>query len=537
MRLPWRCRWYEFTNAGWLHDALTNFETYAESIWHSATYTGAPPDSGYWGDGGNSGNGGIRGNAGVAVAYAVLVTALPTDPRTATRLAHIRQALNYNAGTHASNPNGYTTVNGGHWGWDSGTDTLCNGATCSGSPDWQSAEWTGSLGLACVLMQSNLPPATVQACQSVVASEATHRAGLAPGSGYVSDTIAEENAWDGNVVTLAAAWMSTSNNAALWLTAAKEYLANVYTVPDHTGDPLASWITTTNVWPSWSIENHGFYYPIYEMVSGMSLGDSLLMARLANTNIAAQLQPFAEHNVLAIWTNNLEDVLLSSGDFAYPSGLDWELHDYEQNSYITWLTTHFNDPLARWADGQLSRLVQYRQNINSNGMFVGVSGGGFYREAVEARRTAIAWLHWNNPDFPAGATNAPPNATAYFSDVGIITQRGSSGYFSLSFGLQVMSVIEAAPVSTPTNPYVSTPMRPGIIGLGALGNPTGAQLINFATNANGFTAELSLVNGANGTTELYVNSTGETIGMIGDPLAGDERGHHVCRQFQCRHQH
>ena len=93
---------------------LTNFETYAESIWHTASYSGAPADSGYWGDGGNSGNGGIRGNSGVAVAYAVLVLALPSDPRTATRLSRIRQALNYDAATHVTGAN--NTVNGGKWG-------------------------------------------------------------------------------------------------------------------------------------------------------------------------------------------------------------------------------------------------------------------------------------------------------------------------------------------------------------------------------------------------------------------------------------
>lgn len=28
---------------------LTNFETYAESIWHTASYSNAPADAGYWG--------------------------------------------------------------------------------------------------------------------------------------------------------------------------------------------------------------------------------------------------------------------------------------------------------------------------------------------------------------------------------------------------------------------------------------------------------------------------------------------------------
>src|SRR5260370_2451872 len=115
------------------------------------------------------------------------------------------------------------------------------------------------------------------------------------------------------------------------------------------------------------------------MGGGMSLGDSLIRAKLAGTNIAAQIQPFAEHKVIAVWTNNLNAMVLASGEFAYPAGLDWELHDYEQNSYITWMAAHFNDPLARWADGQLAQLVRTRQLVNGDGEFVGPSGGGFYR--------------------------------------------------------------------------------------------------------------------------------------------------------------
>src|ERR1700722_2003863 len=73
---------------------LTNFETYGETIWHSAGYSGAPPDAGYWGDGATTGNGGIRANASVALAYAVMVLADPSSPSNTTRLNHIRQALN-----------------------------------------------------------------------------------------------------------------------------------------------------------------------------------------------------------------------------------------------------------------------------------------------------------------------------------------------------------------------------------------------------------------------------------------------------------
>jgi hypothetical protein len=489
---------------------LTNFETYAESIWHTASYSNAPADAGYWGDGASSGNGGIRGNGGVALAYAVLAEAYPGDPKLVTRLSRIRQALNYNAGAHVTGTN--VCTDGHQWGWSSASST-----------DWQTPLWTGSMGLACLLVQNQLPASTVQAVQQVVASEATHRASIAPASGYVSDTKAEENGWDSNVLALGAAWLSSNTNAALWLTAAKKYLANTYTVANTNGDPLSSWISTVTLYPDFALENHGFYHPTYQMVAGMSMGDSLLMAQLANSTVATQLQVFAEHNVLNVWSNE-NHLVMDSGEFAYPSGLDWELHDYEQNSYITWLAAHFNDPLARWADGQLAQLVRYRQLVNGDGTFVGPSDGGFYREAVEARRTAIAWLHWATADYPSGLTSAPSPAFEHLPDVGIVVQRGPVGFVGLCYGPQtngsparIMAIIEPPAPAVPTNTYVTTPRLPGIIGLGALGNPTGARLVSLISNANGFQAELRLTNGANGTTEVYVNCNEQTVAIVEVP--------------------
>lgn len=488
---------------------LTNFETYAETIWHTS---GTIPDAGYWGDGGSTGNGGIRGNGGVAVAYAALCLALPNDPRYATRLARVRQALNYDASTHVTGA--YNTTSGNQWGW-SGVST-----------DWQTPEWSGSMGLAGILLQTSLPSATLLGVRRVLVSEANHRASIAPASGHVSDTKAEENAWQGNVLALAAAWMSTSNNAATWLTAAKQYLANTYTFTTTNGDSLSAWDTTVNLYADYALENHGFYHPTYEMVAGMSAGDSLLMARLADTNIAAQLQPFAEHNVMSVWTNNMSGMVMDSGDFAYPDGIDWELHDYEQYSFITWMAAHFNDPIARWTDGRLAQLTRYRQNVNGDGEFIGPSGGGFYREAVEARRVAICWLHWNLADYPTGVSQAPTNCLQNLTDVAVITARGTNGFVSLSYGPQtngstarIMAVIEPLVTSFPANTIVSTPRLPGIIGLGAMGSPTGGRLVRLTTNsAGGFFAELQLTNGTSGTTEVYFNDTGDAVGVVEVPV-------------------
>ena len=502
---------------------LTNFETYAESIWHTSATV---PDAGYWGDGGSTGNGGIRGNGGIAVAYATLCVALPNDPRYPNRLARVRQALNYDYNTHVSGT--FNTVSGNKWGWSNGSLATC---TSQGGSDWQTAEWSGSMGLACMLVQSNLPAATVAGVQTVVVSEADHRAAIPPCTRVLSsgDTKAEENAWDGNILSLAAAWMTNNASASNWLYAAKSYLVNTYTVaypdlitPNTTGDSLSNWVSTVTIFPSYALENHGFYHPTYEMVAGMSSGDSLVMARLANPGIATQLQPFAEHNVLAVWTNNLSTLVTDTGDFAYPAGVDWAVRDFEHNSFITWMATHFNDPLARWADDKLAQCVLYHQLKNGNGTFVGTSanpGGGilFYREAVEARRTALAWLHWATADFPNGAMTAPAGTLMYNTDVQVIHQRSAFGTVSVSFnGSRTAAVIEPAALSVPTNAFIASPRVPGILGLGALGNPTSASVISFVTNADGFTAEIKIISSL-GTTETYIKSTGESIAIIEVP--------------------
>ncbi|MGA4579829.1 hypothetical protein [Limisphaera sp. VF-2] len=496
-------------------EALEDFERHAETLWRNATHTGRPPDSGYWGDGNSTGNGGIRGSCGIAVAYATLVYAQPSAPQNSNRLDKLRRALNYAANTHLTGS--YVARDGRRWG-----------------RGWQTAEWAASMGLACLLVQARLPGDTVAAVQRVVADEADHRAGIPPATGYISDTKSEENGWNSNILALGAAWLSEHSNAPVWLEAARRYLVNTYTIADTNNNPLSPWITTVTLYPSYALENHGFFHPTYQMVGGMSLGDSLLMARLAAPAIARELQPFAEHNVRAVWTNILAPLLLHSGDFAYPAGLDWELHDFEHNSYLAWLAAHFRDPLARWAHERVARLVRYRQIINGDGQFVGPSGGGFYREAVEARRTAIAWLHAQFDEDPSGAAVPPGEAFLHNPDVQVIHLRAARGSFSISYKSgRIMAVVEPAARDVPTNAFVATPRLPGLIGLGALGPPTAARLLSLSQPEHGFDAELALTNGSMGWTHVRVRCDGESFAVLEVPHPTSGAGAPPAPSFIC----
>ena len=80
----------------------------------------------------------------------------------------------------------------------------------------------------------------------------------------------------------------------------------------------------------------------------------------------------------------------------------------------------------------------------------------------------------------------------------------------------IMAMIEPASLSVPTNAFIASPRLPGVLGLGALGNPTGATLLSFSTNATGFDAELKLTSSL-GTTEVFIKSTGESFALIEVP--------------------
>ena len=475
-------------------DCLRDFEGYAESIWHDAV---EPPESGFFGDGRSAGNGGIRGSCGVCVAYATLVRAdAPGDQE--RRLSRLEAALRYAAMTHVT-----------------GSARCMDGKTWGST--WQSALWAGSLGFATALVEDRIDPEVVAAVRQVVAAEADRLAGIPPATGFRGDSKAEENAWNSNAPSLAAAWMHDDARAAEWLATARRYLVNAYTVESDASGPLAPWVTTVTLHPSFACENHGFFHPTYQLVSGMSLGDSWVMARLTRPDVARAIEPFAEHNVMPVW-NCLTPFLLDSGELAYPAGLDWALHGYGQISYLAWIARHFEDPVATWAEGRVARLMALRQKLNGDGRFTGDSvPDGFYREAVMARRVAFSYWHHRLAERPPVAGTPPADCVMHLPDVGLLVQRSPSGFASLSYGMRTMGLVIPESLTHPDAPFVVTPRVPGVFGPGSLGAEPKGRLLSSSIEQDGFDAVLEIDCGPLESRDARVASYGDAIAVIEAP--------------------
>ncbi len=483
--------------------ALLNFEPWAESVWKD--YPGII-GTGYFGDGASKGNGGIRGNCGIALAYSVLICEFPNAPEYKNRLKKVEAALRYTAETHVSGPDSSLTVDGKKWGVFPGIKKFDPHA-------WQSPLWAASMGFAAALIEDKLDPKVVESCKRVVAFEADILANIPPASGYIKDSKGEENAWDTNIVTLAASWMPDDFRAKEWLKAAKFYLANTYTVPIDSTGPLKNWIKTQTLYPSYAMENHGFYHPLYQAVAGMSKGDSYLIAQMLNPEVAKEIRTFAEYNVLKVW-NFIKNILLDTGELAYPSGLDWSLHCFEHVSYLAWIATNFREPEAQWAQIKLSHNILKRQAINGDGRFVGEScPNGFYREAVEARRIAFAYLQNQISGFPYEAGIKLKEHVTHYPDVGLIVQRTQNELVTLSYGSKIMALVYPLKGKSISQNFFTSPNTSSFI------DAEGRAVLKDFKNVNGgFQAELDLFSNNNERkSKIIVESNSESIIFIEIP--------------------
>ncbi|MBD3177806.1 MAG: hypothetical protein GF320_21745 [Armatimonadia bacterium] len=204
------------------------------------------------------GRGGTREDDVRPITYAALVHAfLATVPESMpTQRGRWRQsaigALRYLADAHVTGDG--ECVDGGEWG-----------------DAWQSAMWTRSAGLAGWMLWSDLDPALRRGVARMVEHEANRFLDLEPKSREFGDTGAEENAWNAQILSLAAQMMPTHPRAGRWDQAAKLWMYNSLSVQaDHEDDtvgddgrPISDWVTTVNAHPDHTVENHGLVHVGY----------------------------------------------------------------------------------------------------------------------------------------------------------------------------------------------------------------------------------------------------------------------------------
>lgn len=430
---------------------------YAESIYHD--YSASIPGAGYFHSGAGNEDG-IRTTANYAYLYALLLTRT-TDasfngiPR-ATVEAHLVANLKYLVNTHKSS-GGFNTTSGAKWG-----------------KVWESSLWSSYAALGGWMVWAQLDSDTQNKLNLLVSGEADFKAATLPPYAEWSDTKAEENGWDTNILSLARSMQPNHANAAKWDDMAKSYMMNTYStladMSDSTvvsGKAVSTWVRGANLHPDLTAENHDIFHPIYQMVPINELGTSAVFYKMGNLTPPAAV----EHNMLNVWNKVLKKIALPEGEWIYPNGVDWMVHDYEHLPAYSFLATYFKDADATMLESRTLEYMRERSNLQTDGSYFGsLSDIGPRRESVAAQRLADAFLYHEffgpgstTPSTPGSFVTAQSGVTD-FSSTNVLLHRNAQKYSSFSWQSKFMGYIGANPASYMNEPYVLVPYQKSFVG-------------------------------------------------------------------------
>ncbi|HLV30771.1 MAG TPA: hypothetical protein VKY57_04290 [Chitinispirillaceae bacterium] len=134
--------------------------------------------------------------------------------------------------------------------------------------NWRSSYWAALLGICSVFGREILSKKQIKRINEIVAYEADRFIDVMPPSGCHTDTKAEENAQDVLVMSWAINLIPNHPNISKWEKALRIWSINIassiHDKADHSeyfGKSVSETVTTVNLFPDMTAENHGFFHP------------------------------------------------------------------------------------------------------------------------------------------------------------------------------------------------------------------------------------------------------------------------------------
>lgn len=342
---------------------------------------------GYFGNGQNTEHG-ARTNADYAFICALLVkygqSATYPAGITPDKVKEMAvKAVEYSYNTHKTGTKNCT--NNAKWG-------LC----------WESSMWSASLAYAGWLLNDVLTDAQKEKIRKVVVAEANYNLQRYIPTNVNSDTKAEENGWDTNILAIAAAMYSDEPNADAWHYRCRQFGMNTYSIAADAhkhdvvdGKKVRDWFVGANLYDDYALENHDFFHTSYLNIEIQELSESYLAYKVMQNkeNPSYDMPDALRHNVSGVWNELLKDLALADGELAMPNGNDWSMYLYDQLASYAAMATIYKDPDALMLENLALKYTQARQHTTTNGAFMLKSDVGERRMGVTGRRLAFTYLY------------------------------------------------------------------------------------------------------------------------------------------------
>jgi hypothetical protein len=329
-----------------------------------------------------------RGNGDVCLVHALLLTEQPErshfSPRKIPRgvmLDHVRRTIrtlclsNRNC-THAEK------IRPATWG----------------GPDWQAALETSRWLWAAYLLRNQLDDDTKALVREVATAEAEASKKPIP-TGQPGNTAGDDCVWNTSLLGMAAAFYDDDSRAASWDEWCKRWALNAEgrDADRHSrqlvdGRPLADWLVATNVYPDFTLENHGFWSVPYQ-AECEEFSTAALAYHVRGKKIPEALTLHAKQD-----GDILQWLTLVDSDLLCPEGQDWAPRDIQHLWAFAWLATAHDFAWARAAERRGLDVVARRQAAYNDGALHALDFGYETDLAVNWCFSYLLHKHFGKPD-------------------------------------------------------------------------------------------------------------------------------------------
>lgn len=283
------------------------------------------------------------------------------------------------------------------------------GSTSRKDCQWESSLWALSVAYSAFFQWNALSDSMKADVGRLLKAECNYELERDIPTGYKYDTKAEENGWEAGVLAVTLALYPDDDLAPRWFERMREFVVNTYSHPSdadnksvitpwYDGKTVADLYKGANLYPDWTLQNHGFFHTSYQNVVIQELGEAVLALKLMKntrdkgTFLSRGNWTWMLHNCVEVEKNVLNWLTLPDGEQAMPNGNDWSLFLYDQVTSYSTLACMLGDEDALYFERRCIEQIARRQKTTGNGTWLLHPDVGARRMGVQAHRLMMTWL-------------------------------------------------------------------------------------------------------------------------------------------------
>jgi hypothetical protein len=305
--------------------------------------------------------------------------------------------------------------------------------------DWQAAHWAYYSGYAAWLLWNDLSATDQSNVIKMIVSEADRFVPTAPlyykdRTGkllFPGDSKIEEDAWNAELLYLAAVMLPHHPHANKWLSKAVEYLIAATSLPSDLhnpkiihGQPVSSWVKGYNMEEPGFVINHGIIHPQYNALA------SMINAPIVFSLVGKATPEAARFNLDKIYYSVTTHSFsappykapggtmyqVGTADVYYPEGSDWGFGVYDNFANLDIAASSYGwDHLSKkhkgkyWAKLHMDKVLGQQRRYTDGHTYAGNTENSYLgREEAIASRMGSAWMTmWLQHQVPVVYNNGP----------------------------------------------------------------------------------------------------------------------------------